>query len=38
MSTFYFAAMAVIVPSIMVVFVVLPLVEQINAALQSLPM
>ena len=38
MSTLYFAAMAVIVPLLMVTFVVVPLMGEITAALANLPM
>ena len=38
MSTFYFAAMAVIVPLVMVVVVVMPMLERIGTALQTLPL
>ena len=38
MSTFYFAIAAAAVPLLMATFVIVPMLERIGTALQSLPM
>ena len=38
MSSLYFAIAAAIVPMMMTIFVILPMINRIGAALQSLPL
>ena len=38
MSTIYFAIAAAAVPTLMVIFVVMPMMDKLTAALQTLPL